>query len=215
MSHTNLILQQPILQSLSSEDISLYLSSGSFQVRTFGHGQIIHMDGDPCKSFDIILEGQIMIDRIDEEGNLLSIVTFNEGDTLGGNVLYSKMPRYLMTITAKSKVVLLSIKKEAVSQLLESNAIFRLQFIEDISNRAAILGQRIRRYGTKSLRAKLTDYLNHEYAKQKQNPIILPVGKKALAEQMGVVRTSVSRELKSMEDEGLIKVDHKIITLHL
>ena len=50
-------------------------------------------------------------------------------------------------------------------------------------------------------------YLDYERKKQNSNIIKLGITKKALAEKIGVQRTSLSRELAKMRNEGLIKFD--------
>lgn len=56
-------------------------------------------------------------------------------------------------------------------------------------------------------------YLNYERKKQNSNIIKLGITKKALAEKIGVQRTSLSRELAKMRDEGLIKFDAESIEI--
>ena len=57
------------------------------------------------------------------------------------------------------------------------------------------------------------NYLDYECKKQGSNHIRLPITKKALAERMGVARTSLSRELGKMREEGVIEFDRDTITL--
>ena len=37
---------------------------------------------------DIILEGKVIVQSIDENGNILSIVDLEEGSMLGGNLIF-------------------------------------------------------------------------------------------------------------------------------
>ena len=57
------------------------------------------------------------------------------------------------------------------------------------------------------------NYLNYESKKQNSNHIKLNITKKALAEKIGVQRTSLSRELAKMRKDGLIQFDSDTITL--
>jgi DNA-binding transcriptional regulator LsrR (DeoR family) len=56
-------------------------------------------------------------------------------------------------------------------------------------------------------------YLDYELKKQNGNIVKLSITKKALAEKIGVQRTSLSRELAKMRDDGLIKFDIDSIEL--
>lgn len=68
-----------------------------------------------------------------------------------------------------------------------------------------ILGDRIKHYVNRTIRESILSYLDYECKKQNSNHIKLSITKKALAERIGVQRTSLSRELAKMRDEGLIE----------
>ncbi len=65
----------------------------------------------------------------------------------------------------------------------------------------------------RSLREKILSYLQVQVQRQGDGEIELMESKKALAERFGVQRTSLSRELKKMKDEGLIDYDTKGIQI--
>jgi CRP/FNR family transcriptional regulator, dissimilatory nitrate respiration regulator len=56
-------------------------------------------------------------------------------------------------------------------------------------------------------------YLDYERKMQNSNLIKLSITKKALAEKIGVQRTSLSRELAKMKKDGLILFDKNSITI--
>lgn len=82
-----------------------------------------------------------------------------------------------------------------------------------ISDNAFIVSGKIKYYANKTLREKIMNYLDYECKKQNSNHIKLSITKKALAERMGVARTSLSRELDKMRKEGIIAFDRETITL--
>jgi DNA-binding transcriptional regulator LsrR (DeoR family) len=55
--------------------------------------------------------------------------------------------------------------------------------------------------------------LEHECKTQNSDCVKHGITKKALAEKMGVQRTSLSRELAKMKEDGIIDFDKKTITL--
>jgi len=65
----------------------------------------------------------------------------------------------------------------------------------------------------KSIRECIISYLKYECAKQKSDRVRLPMTKKALAERMGVQRTSLSREFARMKQEKLLSFDGDTITV--
>lgn len=202
-----------LASSLSINKIENLLTNGGFKISHYPKGALIHIDGEECKNLEIILSGQITVERIDSSGNLLTISDFYRDDILGGNLLFSKQPFYPMTITAKTPARVLAIDKDTLFELLSDNPEFLMTYLEFISDNAAILGNKIKQFIKKSIRESLMSYLEHESKRQGKNRIELDMTKKELAERIGVERTSLSRELSKMKKEGLITFDAHSITL--
>lgn len=202
-----------LASSLPESEIYNQLIKGGFKVENYSAGALLHIDGEECTSLDIILSGKIVVERIDLSGNLLTISEFHRDDILGGNLLFSKQPFYPMTITAKTPSIILSMDKNTLFQILSENPEFLLTYLEFISDNAAILGNKIKHFIKKSIRESVMAYLEYESKRQKSTVIQLDMTKKALAERIGVERTSLSRELGKMRKEGLIAFDGKSITL--
>ena len=211
--YLELIKQAALTKSLASEEIIFYISEGSFRITTYCKNNIVHFVGETCSKMEIILAGKVTVERIDESGNLMTIAEFLSGEILGGNLLFSKNPHYPMTITAKQPTIILEINKDRLFQLFSDNHEFLKSYLEFVSDHATILGDRIKHYVNKTIRESIMCYLDYERKKQNSNIIKLGITKKALAEKIGVQRTSLSRELAKMRNEGLIKFDAESIKI--
>lgn len=108
---------------------------------------------------------------------------------------------------------ILLINKEVLFDLFCHNPMFSPEYLELISDRAFILGNTIKHYVNKTIREKIVSYLNREIKMQNSNCVKLNITKKALAERIGVQRTSLSRELAKMRKDGLIQLDAHSITI--
>lgn len=202
-----------LLNSLSDEAIASNLKNSAFKVNSYKKNTIIHFEGERCTKLEIILSGKVVIDSIDKDGNMLTISDFYSNDILGGNLVFSKNPYYPMTISAQLNSEVLEIEKDVLFDLFRHNPEFLHTFLELISDNAFILSGKIKKYANKTLREKITNYLEYESKKQNSNNITLGITKKALSEKLGVARTSLSRELAKMKDEGIIDFDRESITV--
>lgn len=205
--------QVNLIKSIKPEEIKLFLNEGSFKTTEYGKNNIVHFVGEVCSKLEIILSGKVVIERIDESGNLMKIAEFFNGDVLGGNLMFSKNPHYPMTVTTKQPTVILEINKTRLFQLFSDNHDFLRSYLEYVSDHTVILGDRIKHYVNRTIRESIMSYLDYELKKQNGNTIKLSITKKALAEKIGVQRTSLSRELAKMRDDGLIKFDIDSIEL--
>ena len=208
-----LLQDATLLKGLQPEDIQAYVNEGSFRLVTYKKNTILHFEGEPCTSLEIILSGKVAVERIDQSGGLLAIAEFYSDDILGGNLLFSRNPCYPMTITAQQPSVIVGIKKDLLFEMFCKNPSFLRTYLEYVSDHAFILGDKIKHYVNRTIRESVLSFLNFESKKQGTNHIQLNMTKKALAEKIGVQRTSLSRELAKMKNDGLILFDTNSITI--
>lgn len=71
-----LISKLAISSKLSKDEIESYLKSGLFKVVHYNKNSIVHLEGEHCSKLEVIISGKIVVDRIDEMGNLLTIAEF-------------------------------------------------------------------------------------------------------------------------------------------
>lgn len=211
--YLELMKYSDLIKSIPIDKVKDYLSEGRFKIVKYKIGNIIHFEGETCSKLEVVFLGKVVIERIDESGNLLTIGEFSRGDIIGGNLLFSKNPYYPMTVTSKKPTVILEISKDLLLQLFSKNNVFLKKYLEYVSDNATILGDRIKYYTRRTIRESLTSYLEQERKNQNSNKIKLNITKKELAERIGVQRTSVSRELAKMRAEGLIKLEGKFIEI--
>ncbi|HAS72536.1 MAG TPA: Crp/Fnr family transcriptional regulator [Clostridiales bacterium UBA8960] len=202
-----------LLKDISKDMIETYKNTGHMSQTNVSKNEVLHFDGEVCKNLEIVLSGKISVDRIDESGNILTISEFLPDDMLGGNLIFSSTPIYPMTVTANLDSTIFKISKEAVFELCASNNAFLKAYLKDISDHTLLLGDKIKHTINRTIRESITALLMRESLMQQSTILALPTTKKALAERIGVQRTSLSRELQKMKREGLIDYDAKTITL--
>lgn len=212
----DLLKQIDLVKSFDANQLESLLQAKGNKVNSHERNNIVHFVGDICENLEIILSGEVAVERIDESGKLMTIAEFFDGDILGGNLLFSKNPCYPMTVTAKKPTIILEISKRQLFDLFASSLDFLKSYLAYISDHSVILGDRIKHYVNRTIRECIISYLDYESKKQESSTIKLTISKKALAERIGVQRTSLSRELAKMRNEGLIEFDknnRKLVSL--
>ena len=87
IKYLELIRQIDLIKSIKPQEIDLYLTEGSCKITQNGKNNVVHFVGEVCSKLEIILSGKVVIERIDESGNLMTIAEFFGGDVLGGNLV--------------------------------------------------------------------------------------------------------------------------------
>lgn len=200
-----------LFRSFSQAQLIRLFCSTNYKIIRYNKGQIIHLQNEICHTMDIVLEGRVAVQKIDEAGGILKINVFSGGSILGANLLFSNKNFYPMTVIAESEAVLLHIYKELVLELSQTNVRFMTGLMTVISDRILLLTDKIDAISLKTIRQKIIDFLRYEYSVQKSDILKMTMSKRDLAERLGVQRTSLSRELNKMRKDGLLEYNAKTI----
>lgn len=212
--YINVLRLTKLFKDFSQEKFNSLFNETNHRIHEYKKNSIIHFESEKCSTLDVILEGEILVQRIDANGNVLTIAQFNIGDTIGANLLFGNNNSYPMSIIAKSNTIILHINQDFLLELCRNNKSFLIEFLKCISDKTLILTNKIKSISMKSLRECIIDFLNYEYYSQNTTKIKLNMTKKELAERLGVQRTSLSRELNKMRSDGIITYDTNTITIN-
>lgn len=212
-NYFNLLKTLDIFSDFSSEELKELFSVDKYTISSYKKNSMIHFESEKCTTLDVVLKGKLIVQKVDINGNVLTVSEFSQSEILGGNLLYARSPFYPMTIIAKVDTTILHIDKSLVLTFCQANKNFLINYLKEISDKTLILTSKIKSIHMKSIRESIIDFLSYEYYLQKSNIIKLNMTKKELAEKMGIQRTSLSRELNKMRNEGLVDFDKDSITI--
>ncbi len=176
--------------------------------------QYIHFNSDYCDSIDIIIEGIVEIEHLNEDGQKMIMKLSNPLDIIGLNIIFSKNPYYIMNFIARTDVKILHISKKSLLEESKNNVQLMNNIFELLSENSMLLGYRFKNEFKITIREKLMNYFTKLHRIQKTVKVKLPLTKTELASMLGVHRTSLSREIKHMIDQSLIHMDFNVITLN-
>lgn len=211
--YINAISNINLFKSFTKEELNQVFNTSKYSVKEFEKGEIIHIQNEICTTLDIILEGQVAVKKIDENGNILTISIFSARDIIGANLIFSRKNTYPMTVVSESNVVVLHLYKDLILELSQNNVRFMIGLMEAISDRMLILTDKINTISLKTIRQSIIEFLKYEYHIQKNHVIKLNMTKKELAERLGIQRSSLSRELCKMREDGLVEYNARTITI--
>ncbi len=190
------------------------------KVRTFARGEIIEDENDVCSSIGVIEEGQIAMQKYTSSGDFATIGLLGPGDFFGEDLIFGSFNDYPFTLEAMTQGVVLFISRETLLALMDKSPVILNNFLRILSDRVTGQNRRIALLSQKSLRHKIAFYLlelrNEQHPDThdgNSNKVELPVSKEVIAKLLAMPRPSFSRELISMEKDGLLRVFGRTIEL--
>jgi len=199
-------------KGISESEIEDILKSELYLTREYKKNDVIANQGEKCNSLSVILEGKAVIQTIYENGKVLTLSNFNVSDVFAEALLFSKDREYPATVMAVEDCKVLSFPKKSVLGIMQKNTKFAENMLELLSQKIVILNRKINLIELDSIRRKICKILLDNY--KKYGSYIYKLGsKKELAEELGIPRPSLSRELIKMKEMGLIDFNLKEIKI--
>ncbi|ASB51209.1 Crp/Fnr family transcriptional regulator [Alkalitalea saponilacus] len=213
MIYISALMQSPLFWGTASEEeLKTLLSTVHYQVKKYDEGEVIAFSGDECKSLQIVIEGSVRGEMMDLNGKVLKIEDIVPPRPLAIAFLFGNNNRYPVTVTANEPTVILLFPKQSVIDLMQKNAGFLTSFMNAVSNRAQFISGKLKFLSFQSLRGKIAHYLL-ELDRHEKGVVTLTKTQEELAELFGVARPSLSRALRELHNEGIIKAEGKNIKI--
>lgn len=199
-----------LFDSFSAKELNSILRG--ITIRPFAKDEMIHLQNEPLHHALIPLQGSLAVIRLEESGHWLFLERYDAPQLIGAYLLFSNQEIMPMTLIAESDGLMAELTREQILELCRHQP-FLIGLLREISNRSILIADRLAESVYKSIRERLLMIIKREQKKQQSNTIQLPYSKQELAARMGIARTSLSRELQKMQEEGLIEVHNRMITI--
>lgn len=197
-----------ISDGISGDSIKQMLHCFRPQFKSYAQGETIMRHSDQDQKIGVIQSGSAQLQSLDLNGNCSFLETYGERDIFGGLFL---LPldnfEYLVTAKEPSQIIFLDYQHIITpcrklcphhSQLINNLFLMAAEHSQALSLRLNILSQ-------PTTRAKLLAYLNYTRCSTGKNPFTIPMSLSALAEYLCVDRSAMTRELRAMAQQGLIR----------
>jgi CRP-like cAMP-binding protein len=178
--------------------------------KTFKKDEFLFHADDPANGFFYLQAGEIRVFKMDEQGKELEVVRLNPGDFFGEAIVFAqdKFPSYAQSVK-DSQVVYF--EKHSFFHRLEKEPDIGKFFLRLLAKKCVVLNDRIEAWEMRTVRQRLIQYLITNCGGHASCAIKLPMKKGALAQLLGTISETLSRNLKQLQEEGLISVEGQSI----
>ncbi|MDI6698629.1 MAG: Crp/Fnr family transcriptional regulator [Candidatus Saccharicenans sp.] len=166
--------------------------------------QYLFTSGQEAAGFFYLISGEIRVFKMDRQAKEVEVVRIKPGDFFGEAAAFTSScyPAYAEAV-AESEVIFFN--KQQFFQRLDKNPAVARFFIKLLAEKCLILNERIESLGLKTVRQRLAQYLLSRCSGQTGCLVEVRVKKSDLARLLGTVPETLSRTLKTFQEEGLIE----------
>lgn len=202
-----------LFKNFSNQEINHFLVSSQYRILSYEAGQIIALEGDPLLGIGLVLEGTLEVQKNYPSGKTLVIDQLTAGDVFGEVVISSSKNIFPSSIFSTTASKIMFIKKDNLLKTCFQNKNFLRNLLQLLSEKILLLNNRLHFLSRGTIRQKICFYLLEYYQNQKSLHVSISISRKKMAEQFGITRPSLSRELSKMKHEGLIDLTKKNIII--
>ncbi|MCG8538419.1 MAG: Crp/Fnr family transcriptional regulator [Clostridia bacterium] len=203
----------PLFKGKGKEEIKDILSLTTYKIKHYQKNDFIFRADQSPKYIGIILEGSIEIQNNLESGKFFNLLYKKKGEAFGGSLIFSDISMCKFDIVAKTSCDILLIYKESVLEILFKDSVIAHNMLSLFAKSILVLNKKIELFSHSSIQQKIAYSLLYNIKLNNNNIIKLPYSKKDWAEHLNVSRSSLSRELKKLNDKGVIEVHNKTIKI--
>lgn len=211
MNKTEIIESSILFAGLPPEQIAALAEIAV--IKNFNKNEAIFFEGDLGIGFYVVGEGKVKISKVSFGGKEHILHIFGAGEPFGEVPVFNGKP-FPANAEALRKTKTIFFPRDKFVRLIETNPSLALKMLAVLSLRLRKFVTQIENLSLKEVPARLAGYLVYLSEEQGNDTMVeLDISKGQLASLLGTIPETLSRIFSKMNDEGLIEVNGKRITL--
>ena len=201
----------PLFENISEEDLNTLLLCLRSYERSFNKGEVIILDNESVHYIGIVLSGTVHMIKEDIWGEKALMTYMDPGELFGESFAVRRNSQSSVTFTAGRACNILFVPSANIIHSCPRRCTFHTQLTQNMFDLLGLKSQqlmeKIEISSKPSMREKILAYLSMLSQRQGSRYVKSPLTRTGLAEYLSVNRSSMTRELSAMRDEGLIDFD--------
>lgn len=206
---TSLLKSFPLFKEINSSDLPSLLKCMDARMKSYQKEDFIFMSGDAPSLFGVVLSGAVQIIREDYWGKVEILAVLTIGDLFAESFVFSEVKELPVTVRCSQNSEVLLLRPIQFLSVCSSNCPFHRQIVLNLvrimASKNILLRQKTEILSKRTLREKLLTFLDTQASKVQSSRFSIPLSRSELSDYLACDRSALSRELSSMQREGLIK----------
>ena len=204
----------PLFSGMEEEMLSAQLQRLGAKLLTVKKGGVILREGDPARSFGVVLSGRAQVIRMDYFGNR-SIVAEVTPSQLFGEVFACAGVQILpVSVTAAADTTALMLDAQKImgeGEPFSGGLVLRL--LKIVAEKTLLMNRKIDVVSKRTTREKLMTYLLGQAKMQGSSQFRIPFDRQELADYLEVEQSGLSAEIGKLRREGVLSCRRSEFTL--
>lgn len=204
------LLQLPLFQGLCKSDFTTIIERVKFHFCAFPAGETIFKQGENCRQLSFLLNGEMLAQTTDDQNVYQLSEVFSAPYIIEPYSVFGMDTRYTATYKAHTDVKILTIDKSYILTELIHYEIFRINYLNILSNRCQNGRQKLWNTPIASLEEKMIHFVLAR-CQRPEGEKILQIKMEDWSNLINETRINVSKMLNEWQSQGLLKLKRREI----
>ena len=183
-------------------------------IQCYDKGEIVFHLMEDATRIGVVLEGRVQAQKPFPNGSQINVSIRNPGELIGPAAIFSRSQKYPCDVVSLEPVTIMMFRREDILLLLQKDLRIMKNFMAELATATYMLQQRLELLSYSGIAQKAAFYLLIHTRQSGKNVIRIPDSVSNWAMIMNVSRSSLHRELKKLEAEGIISYDPPTVKIH-
>lgn len=202
-----------LFAGLSAKALRNVLEDVSHHIQCYDKGETVFHLMEAANRIGVILEGRVQAQKPFPNGSQINVSVRNPGEMIGPAAVFSHRQKYPCDVVALEPVTIMMFRKEDILLLLQKDAQVLKNCMAELATAAYMLQQRLELLSYSGIAQKAACFLLIQSRQSGKNVVRIPESVSNWAMVMNVSRSSLHRELKKLEADGIITYEPPTIEI--
>lgn len=206
-----------LYDGITEESLTKMLRCFSPELKHYLPEEVVLRYSNSSPKIGLIQRGSAQLQRLDSDGNFNLLETYEKND-LFGEPFYLPLENFEYFVTAQQECEIIFISYDHAITPCQNVCKHHSQFIRNLflmtAERAQSLSLHLNILSQATTRKKLLAYLKYMQGVSGTNPVHITISRSELAEYLCVDRSAMTREIRKMEEDGVLKASRKEFLLY-
>ena len=203
-----------LFSGIPTKELCNDLNTVPHHIQRYDKGETIFHLMENASRIGIVLEGNVQAQKPFPNGSQINVSVRKAGELIGAAAAFSRSQKYPCDVVALDTATILFFQREDILLLLQKDLRIMKNFISELATASFMLQQRLELMSYSGIAQKAAFYLLIQARQSGKNVIKIPGSVSNWAMVMNVSRSSLHRELKKLEADGLIAYAPPVIEIH-
>ena len=203
-----------LFSGIPAKELRDDLEAVPHHIQCYDKGETVFHLMEDANRIGVVLEGRVQAQKPFPNGSQINVSIRNPGELIGPAAVFSRSQKYPCDVVSLEPVTIMMFRREDILMLLQKDLRIMKNFMEELATATYMLQQRLELLSYSGIAQKAAFYLLINTRQSGKNVIRIPDSVSNWAMIMNVSRSSLHRELKKLEAEGIISYDPPTIEIH-